>query len=56
MAAQDHLATLPSRSAHRVVAGAIHAGLIGEHRDAGATTRAVLDVVSSVRSGEPLAD
>jgi pimeloyl-ACP methyl ester carboxylesterase len=54
-AAQNHLATLSTDSVHRVVAGATHAGLIGEQQDAAATTRAVLDVVSSVRSGAPLA-
>jgi pimeloyl-ACP methyl ester carboxylesterase len=54
-AAQNHLATLSTDSMYRVVAGATHAGLIAEQRDAAATTRAVLDVVSSVRSGELLA-
>ncbi|MFL6114899.1 MAG: hypothetical protein ACJ786_26655 [Catenulispora sp.] len=55
-AAQNHLATLSSDSAHRVVAaGATHVALVGDQRYAAATTRAVLDVVSSVRSGEPLA-
>ena len=55
MAAQNHLATLSTNSVHRVIAGATHVSLIDEQRDAAATTRAVLDVVSSVRSGEPLA-
>ena len=54
-AAQNHLATLSTNSVHRVIAGATHASLIAEQRDAAATTRAVLDVASSVRSGEPLA-
>jgi pimeloyl-ACP methyl ester carboxylesterase len=54
-AAQNHLATLSTNSVHRVIAGATLASLIAEQRDAAATTRAVLDVVSSVRSGEPLA-
>jgi pimeloyl-ACP methyl ester carboxylesterase len=54
-AAQNHLATLSTNSVHRVIAGATHASLIAEQRDAAATTRSVLDVVSSVRSGEPLA-
>jgi hypothetical protein len=39
---------------HRVVAGATHAGLVGEQRDAAATTQAILEVVSSVRSAAPL--
>jgi pimeloyl-ACP methyl ester carboxylesterase len=54
-AAQNHLATLSTNRAHRVIAGATHVSLIDERRDATATTRAVLDVASSVRSGEPLA-
>ena len=53
--AQNHLATLSTGSVHRVIAGATHDSLVGEQRDAAATTQAILDVVSSVRSGEPLA-
>jgi hypothetical protein len=53
-AAQNHLATLSTDSVHRVVAGATHGALVGEQRYAAETSRAVLDVVSSVRSGEPL--
>jgi pimeloyl-ACP methyl ester carboxylesterase len=55
MAAQNHLATLSTNSVHRVIAGATHVTLVAEQRDAAATTRAVLDVASSVRSGQPLA-
>ena len=54
-AAQNHLATLSTSSVHRVIAGATHASLVAEPRDAAATTRAILDVASSVRTGEPLA-
>ncbi len=54
-AAQNHLATLSTNSVHRVIAGATHVSLIDEQQDAAMTTRAVLDVVSSVRSGAPLA-
>lgn len=54
-AAQNHLATLSTNSVHRVITEATHASLIGEQRDAAATTQAVLDVVSSVRSSGPLA-
>jgi pimeloyl-ACP methyl ester carboxylesterase len=54
-AAQNHLATLSTNSVHRVIAGATHASLVAEQRDAAATTQAVLDVVSSIRSGQPLA-
>ena len=53
-AAQDKSATLSTNSAHRVVAGATHAGLILEEEYAAATTRAVLDVVASARTGRPL--
>ncbi|HET6530747.1 MAG TPA: alpha/beta hydrolase [Actinoplanes sp.] len=53
-AAQNHLATLSTDSVHRVIAGATHASLVDEQRDAAVTTRAVLDVAASVRSGEPL--
>ena len=53
-AAQNHLATPSTNSVHRVIAGATHASLVAEPRDAAATTRAILDVASSVRTGEPL--
>jgi pimeloyl-ACP methyl ester carboxylesterase len=53
-AAQNHLATLSTDSVHRVIDGATHAGLVGDEEYAAATTRAVLDVVSSVRSARPL--
>jgi pimeloyl-ACP methyl ester carboxylesterase len=53
-AAQNHLATLSTDSVHRVVAGATHAGLVGDEEYAAATSQAVLDVVSSVRSARPL--
>jgi hypothetical protein len=54
-AAQNHLATLSTNSVHQVIAGATHVSLIDEQRDAAATTRAILDVASSVRNGKPLA-
>jgi pimeloyl-ACP methyl ester carboxylesterase len=54
MAAQDRLATLSTNTVHRVVAGATHEGLVGEEAGAAETTRAVLDVVSSVRTHQPL--
>ena len=49
-AAQDELATLSTNSAHLVVQGATHASMISDEEDAAATTQAILDVVSSVRS------
>jgi hypothetical protein len=54
--AQDHLATLSTDSVHRVIRGATHEALIADEDAAAATTSATLDVASSVRSGEPLAD
>jgi pimeloyl-ACP methyl ester carboxylesterase len=53
-AAQNKLATMSTDSSHRVVEGASHAGLIFDERYAKATTRAILDVVSSVRNNRPL--
>jgi pimeloyl-ACP methyl ester carboxylesterase len=54
LAAQNHLATLSTNSVHRVIDGAGHAPLIMEEKFAAATTQAILDVVSSVRSAAPL--
>jgi len=53
-AAQNDLATLSTNSVHRVIGGATHQALIANEEDAGATTQAILDVVSSVRSAGPL--
>ena len=53
-AAQNKLATLSTNSSHRVVEGASHAALISDEQYAKATTQAILDVVSSVRSARPL--
>jgi hypothetical protein len=50
LADQNHLATLSTNSAHRVIDGADHVGLIGDEEHAAATTQAILDVVASVRS------
>jgi pimeloyl-ACP methyl ester carboxylesterase len=50
LADQNHLATLSTNSAHRVIAGAAHEDLIANQEDAAATTQAVLDVVASVRN------
>jgi pimeloyl-ACP methyl ester carboxylesterase len=54
-AAQNRMATLSTNSAHRIVAGATHEDLIVNEEDAAATTQAILDVVSSVRSPSRLA-
>jgi pimeloyl-ACP methyl ester carboxylesterase len=53
-AAQTQLATLSTDSSHRVVEGASHAGLVNDEHYAKTTTRAVLDVVASVRAAAPL--
>jgi hypothetical protein len=49
-AAQNELATLSTNSAHRVIDGASHEGLIGDEEHAAATTKAILDVVHATRS------
>jgi pimeloyl-ACP methyl ester carboxylesterase len=54
MTAQDHLATLSSNNAHRVIEGASHAALLHDEQGAAATTQAILDVVSSIRTDEPV--
>lgn len=48
-AAHDRLAALSTTSAHRVVAGVDHIGLIHNEKGAAATSQAILDVVSAVR-------
>jgi pimeloyl-ACP methyl ester carboxylesterase len=53
-AAQNHLAALSTNSVHRVIDGATHEALIADEQGATATTQAILDVVSSVRSPGPL--
>jgi pimeloyl-ACP methyl ester carboxylesterase len=49
-AAQNRMATLSTNSVHRIIDSATHEDLVGSEEDAAATTRAILDVVSSVRS------
>jgi pimeloyl-ACP methyl ester carboxylesterase len=51
---QDDLASLSTNSAHRVIAGATHDDLVSDEDAAAATSQAILDVVSSVRSAGPL--
>lgn len=53
-AAQTRLATLSTNASHRVIEGARHIALITDEHYASATTRAVLDVIASVRSRAPL--
>jgi hypothetical protein len=54
MAAKNQTATLSTNSVHRVVEGAAHADLVLNQADAAVTAQAIIDVVSSVRSGSPL--
>jgi pimeloyl-ACP methyl ester carboxylesterase len=51
MADQDHLAALSTNSAQRVIEGATHAALLHDEEYAAQTTQAILDVLSSVRTG-----
>src|SRR5918995_351623 len=53
-AAQNRLATLSTNSVHRVIDAASHQTMIANKEGAAATTQAILDVVSSVRSEGPL--
>jgi pimeloyl-ACP methyl ester carboxylesterase len=53
VAAQENLPRLSSASVHRVMAAATHNSLISGV-DAAASTRAILDVLASVRAGTPL--
>lgn len=55
LASQNDLATLSTNSVHRVIDGASHEALIAEEKYSAATTQAILDVVSSVRSAAQLA-
>lgn len=52
--AQDQLARLSSNAVHRVVDGATHEALVADRKYAAITTHAILDVVMSVRSAQPL--
>lgn len=54
-AQQDALATLSTDSVHRVIEGIDHAGMVSEEKGAAATTRAIHDVVSSIRAARPVA-
>ncbi|MCU1446733.1 alpha/beta hydrolase [Cryobacterium sp.] len=54
-AKQAALAALSANSRLDVVEGATHASLVSDEGDAAVTTQAILDVVASVRSAEPVA-
>lgn len=53
-AKQDRLANLSTNSLHRVVAGATHASLLEHEQDAAAVSRAIHEVVTSLRAASPL--
>lgn len=54
LASHDDLTTLSANSVHHVIDGATHEALIGDEKHSAATTAAILNVVSSVRSAAPL--
>jgi pimeloyl-ACP methyl ester carboxylesterase len=56
LASQNELATLSTNSVHRVIDGATHEALVADQDAAASTTQGILKVVSSVRSGGPLAE
>lgn len=51
---QQRLASLSTQGIHRVVDGATHEGLVGDPAHALTTSRAILEVVESVRTGQLL--
>jgi pimeloyl-ACP methyl ester carboxylesterase len=51
---QERLASLSADSVHRVVDRASHASLVGDPGHAVTTSRAILEVVTAVRTGQPL--
>jgi pimeloyl-ACP methyl ester carboxylesterase len=51
---QEDLATLSSNNTHPLVEGATHTSVLNDRSDAGATSAAVVDVVSAVRNDRPL--
>jgi hypothetical protein len=54
MAEQKETVTLSTNRLHRVVPGSTHGSFITNPDHAGAESRAINDVVASVRTGEPL--
>jgi pimeloyl-ACP methyl ester carboxylesterase len=54
LASQGQLATLSTNSVHRTVEGAVHEALVADQAPAGVTAQAILDVVTAVRTGEPV--
>jgi len=54
VADQNKMSTLSTNSLHRIVPGATHGSLVDNADHAAAVTRAIEDVVVSVRTGTPL--
>ena len=54
VAGHEGLASLSADGVHRIIDGADHAGIVADEEHATDTTQAILDVVASVRTGEPL--
>jgi alanine racemase len=54
VADQNKTTTLSTNSLHRFEPGATHASFVEDPQHAAAVTRAIHDVVVSVRTGEPL--
>jgi pimeloyl-ACP methyl ester carboxylesterase/FtsH-binding integral membrane protein len=52
--AQEHMATLSTNSVHRVANDTTHQSLLDDEADSAAATRAIHDVVVSVRTSQPL--
>lgn len=53
---QDEMVTLSTNSFHMVLPDATHDSLITDQGDAAISSRMILDVVDSVRTGKPLGD
>lgn len=53
-ASQNELANLSTNSVHKTIDFASHEALIANHDAAAITTQAILDVITSVRTGAPL--
>jgi pimeloyl-ACP methyl ester carboxylesterase len=53
--AQEHLATLSTNSVHRVAKATTHESLSDDEADSAAASTAIHDVVTSVRTSQPLA-
>jgi pimeloyl-ACP methyl ester carboxylesterase len=52
--AQDRLAALSTNSVHAIVSGATHVDLVADQEKAAATSQAIHDVLTAVRSSVPL--